>query len=643
MSQSLDHIPDSEVEYTDAEVNNEIDFAAITKKVGEEPVFERDLSRIVLIDGLPQPPASKMKKFAKMIFDVIVKPCGSVSSKSLFVYPTIKGEDGVEKGAGYVLVEFKTTEMARKCISKFHGTTPIDSTHRLHILGGEDLENLQSVPDEPEINIPEFPEGLSTTYNWLLDPRSRSMLLCRFKNRTKVEFFDGLTGFGEPEYSKDKGSAPVKWSAKGTYMCVQESEGVILAFGEHFESKLYFSHAGVKGFIMSACERFLLTVSMPNNDSDDMPEGGIRLWSVLTCQNLQQWPFPTPPKAAKGADPIPPSRYFPTFSATGNYLSKLEDGTTDSLRMYRLLGGTKSHPMYRCVADDLIKTRGLTKWMWAPTNDWLAVASQAPNQPTRVEVLDLAKKDRRMASQNLFNASDVKLAWHPDGTCLSVSITDSKGKSTMLHVFHVTRKDVPVETIDFKHQIVQCVAWEPKGMRFLAITSSSQVLDYAHTHGVVAEACYPYEATVNTAKYQTYGDCYTCRYNGTDPSGGSCNPAPAPYRYHVDTWDSVAGEEGIMDALFHMGPLVCSVASTDVLENYTGGIAMSDGRYHYPNHMVEIVGYGEEDGVKFWRVKNSYGTYYGEDGYFRIERGASNYGGAYEIESWCAWATVSDY
>merc|ERR1712232_1534961 len=56
---------------------------------------------------------------------------------------------------------------------------------------------------------------------------------------------------------------------------------------------------------------------------------------------------------------------------------------------------------------------------------------------------------------------------------------------------------------------------------------------------------------------------------------------------------------------------------------------------HDTDHDVEVAGWGETvSGQKYWLVRNSWGTYWGEGGWFKLARGINQN----NIETDCAWA-----
>lgn len=109
--------------------------------------------------------------------------------------------------------------------------------------------------------------------------------------------------------------------------------------------------------------------------------------------------------------------------------------------------------------------------------------------------------------------------------------------------------------------------------------------------------------------------------------------------YTVDRFGGVYGEYAMMAEIHAHGPIACGVAATDELDAYTGGIFHDKTGAMQTNHDISVVGWGvSDDNVKYWIVRNSWGTHWGEEGFFRIVRGINNIA----IESNCTWAHPVD-
>lgn len=120
---------------------------------------------------------------------------------------------------------------------------------------------------------------------------------------------------------------------------------------------------------------------------------------------------------------------------------------------------------------------------------------------------------------------------------------------------------------------------------------------------------------------QSKGACTEESYSYAGKAAKSCNidsctiglPASAITGFH-DVDQSVAA---FREALSH-GPVSVAVEADTVFQFYFGGIVSSNFCGAKLDHGVTAVGYGSDNGVDYWKVRNSWGAKWGEKGYIRL-------------------------
>jgi len=103
-----------------------------------------------------------------------------------------------------------------------------------------------------------------------------------------------------------------------------------------------------------------------------------------------------------------------------------------------------------------------------------------------------------------------------------------------------------------------------------------------------------------------------------------CKHVPSKVKaWNVGSFNITVGDEKSMQQVIAVkGPVAVAYQVASDFRNYKKGVYSSTICKNSPmdvNHAVTAVGYGEENGVKYWLVKNSWGETWGDQGYFKIE------------------------
>jgi len=159
--------------------------------------------------------------------------------------------------------------------------------------------------------------------------------------------------------------------------------------------------------------------------------------------------------------------------------------------------------------------------------------------------------------------------------------------------------------------------------------SATGAFQFARDKGIPVDTCLQYEARdMECTPENTCRDCKGPYKNGTCWAVENAKFQ----RIFVEQYSNVNGVANIMGEIYTRGPVAAGIDST-ALHNYTGGILMATTPAHI-NHIVSLVGFGTDNGVDYWIGRNSWGTYWGEKGWFRLVRGKNALG----IEQMVSWA-----
>jgi len=284
----------------------------------------------------------------------------------------------------------------------------------------------------------------------------------------------------------------VQWSPLGTYLTSVHMQGIQLWGGPKWDRLGRFPHPFVNLVAFSPLENYLVTwsarpISIPDEGHpalslDDDGKNYV-IWDIKTGKPLRSFAVLDLPG---GDDQGPPKQQrklpWPAFkwSSDDKYVARLVPG--QSISVYEL-------PRMNLLGKTSIKIEGVVDFDWAPSKpqrDGVKTYEQLicywtpeiGSNPAKVGLMSIPSKEI-VRTLNLFSVSDAKLHWQSDASYLCVKVDrhskSKKSQATTLEIFRVKEKGVPVEVVDTIKDTVINFAWEPKGDRFVIITTSEPI------------------------------------------------------------------------------------------------------------------------------------------------------------------------
>lgn len=138
------------------------------------------------------------------------------------------------------------------------------------------------------------------------------------------------------------------------------------------------------------------------------------------------------------------------------------------------------------------------------------------------------------------------------------------------------------------------------------------------------------------------GSCLTSSYPYKAQYGScqenSCQKAVNPGEI-AGAHDITASASSLMSAL-NSQPVSISVKANS-FQHYSSGVLQDPCNKRSHNHAITAVGYGTDSGTAYFKVRNSWGSKWGEQGYIRMAQTGGDYGTSCMFSSKPSYAAVS--
>mmetsp|Transcript_72249 Transcript_72249/g.109063 ORF Transcript_72249/g.109063 Transcript_72249/m.109063 type:complete len:324 (+) Transcript_72249:2-973(+) len=149
-------------------------------------------------------------------------------------------------------------------------------------------------------------------------------------------------------------------------------------------------------------------------------------------------------------------------------------------------------------------------------------------------------------------------------------------------------------------------------------------LDYAKSTGLVTEKCLPYLKSEG-GPIPTCTDEPCLDFVSTPKCHKSCADGSS-FEGDKHKLSDVYGVEDIASEIAKNGPVEAAFTVYEDFVHYKSGVYKHTTGQALGGHAIKIIGFGEENGDKYWLVQNSWTTKWGDNGLFKILRGTDECG-----------------